>query len=171
MELRAPQKIETARLNLRQFNEEDWKALHDYYGNAEAVTFTTVKPLSDTATWRMMCTMIGHWYARGYGPYAVIEKELNRLIGVVGYWYPLEWPAPEIKWAIIPEFQGKGYASEAARACLAEGKKALPEINFISVIHVENQPSRNLAEALGASVEHEFSFRGGPHLIYRHAEA
>jgi RimJ/RimL family protein N-acetyltransferase len=35
-------------------------------------------------------------------------------LGTVGLWYPVDWPAPEIKWALIRKAWGKGYAREAA---------------------------------------------------------
>lgn len=112
--------------------------------------------------------MIGHWQVRGYGPYAVIEKSTERLLGTVGFWYPNDWPAPEIKWALAQEYWGQGFASEAARKVQSVGRAYLPEISLISFIHSGNQPSLKLVERLGAVLEKEVPFRDGIWKIYRH---
>jgi hypothetical protein len=44
----------------------------------------------------MMACLLGHWYLRGYGPYAVGEKSSSRVLGSVGLFYPNDWPEPEI---------------------------------------------------------------------------
>lgn len=92
----------------------------------------------------------------------------GRVMGPVGFWYPNDWPAPEIKWALAPGYWGKGYASEATRAVQAMGKKWMPELPLISFIHHANQPSIRLAQAVGASFEKELPFRGDVWHIYRH---
>lgn len=101
-------------------------------------------------TWRTMCSMIGHWHLRGYGPYAVEERTSGKVLGIVGFWYPNDWPSPEIKWALAPKYWGRGFASEAARAVQMAGKQHIPHILLISLIHSENKASSNLAVAIGA---------------------
>ena len=95
MEPIVPKQLETERLHLRQFEESDWRDMYEYYSNAEATKFTLGRTLSEGDTWRVVCTMIGHWQVRRYGPYAVVEKQSGVVIGTVGFWYPLDWPSPE----------------------------------------------------------------------------
>lgn len=168
MQFQVPSQLETERLILRPFQDEDWKALYHYYCSAEATRYTVGRSLSEGETWRIMCSMIGHWQLRGYGPYAVEEKSSGELIGTVGFWYPNDWPSPEIKWALAPEYWGKGYASEAARAIQQVGHEYLPDIHLISLIHRDNNASKQLALAVGATLEQEIDFRGDRWLIYRH---
>ena len=115
-----------------------------------------------------MCSIIGHWQLRGYGTYAVEEKASGKVIGNVGFWYPIDWPCPEILWGLAPEFHGKGFASEAVRAVQAAGKEYLPDISFISMIHKGNVASIKLAESVGAVFEKEIEFKGGMVNVYRH---
>lgn len=166
-----PEQIETERLLLRQFRNDDWKDLHAYYSSPEATAFTVGRSLTEGESWRTMCSMIGHWQLRGYGPYALEEKSDGRVIGTAGFWYPNDWPAPEIKWALAPSHWGKGYASEAARALQKVGLKHLSDISLISFIAAENQGSIRLAQAIGASFEEEVQFRGSSWHIYRHPDA
>ncbi|KEI70466.1 GNAT family N-acetyltransferase [Endozoicomonas elysicola] len=168
MKYRVPLELETERLFLRQFQEEDWLGLHKYYSDAEATRYTVGKAFTEGETWRIMCSMIGHWQVRGYGPYAVLEKSTGQILGPVGFWYPNDWPAPEVKWALASEYWGQGFASEAARKVQSIGRAYLPEISLISFIHSDNQPSLKLAERLGAVLEKEVLFRGGIWKIYRH---
>lgn len=171
MDFLVPDELETDRLILRQFRENDWSDLHEYYSDENATKFTFGRQLTEGDTWRIMCGMIGHWQVRGYGPYAVAEKISNKVLGTVGFWYPNDWPEPEIKWALAPHHWGKGFASEAARAVQAAGKKYIPEISLISLIHPDNLASIRLARSVGAKFEKEFTYEGGTWNIYRHPGA
>ena len=168
MEFLVPDHIETERLILRQFQEEDWKDLHHYYSSADATRFTVGREFTEAETWRTMCSMIGHWQIRGYGPYALQEKTTGTVLGTAGFWYPNDWPSPEIKWALAPSHWGKGYASEAARAVQKVGLSHMPDISLISLIHADNTASIRLALAVGTKLEREVSFRNANWHIYRH---
>lgn len=163
-----PTALETGRLVLRPFVHEDWRALHAYYSDAEATRYTVGRAFTEADTWRAMASMVGHWTLRGYGPYGVEGKETGALMGVVGLWYPNDWPEPEIKWALARPYQGRGFASEAARAVQGMAARHLPMLHLISLIHEDNEPSIRLAEAVGARFEREMEFRGARARIYRH---
>jgi len=163
-----PEEIETERLNLRQFRDDDWCDLHEYYSDEKATKYTVGRSFTEGDTWRALCSMLGHWSIRKYGPYAIEEKDSSRVIGIVGFWYPNDWPSPEIKWALAPRYWGKGFAKEAAKAVQQVGRQYLPEIELISLIHSENNASKRLAVALGATFESEIQFRNSIFEIYRH---
>ncbi len=163
-----PEKIESDRLILRTFKETDWKDLYHYYSEIETTRFTLGRVLTEGETWRTMASMIGHWSLRGYGPYALQEKESGKVIGITGLWYPNDWPEPEIKWGLIKSYHGKGYASEAARRVKLMAKEYMSKTSLISLIHAKNEPSIRLALALGCTFEKEIVFRGENWRIYRH---
>ncbi len=163
-----PEKIESTRLVLRTFREEDWRFLHEHYSDVECTRFTFRRALTEAETWYTLASMVGHWQLRGYGPYAVEEKSTGNVMGAVGLWYPKEWPSPEIKWALARRYWRKGFASEAARAVQAMAREHVRGISPISVINAENAPSIALALAVGAKWEKEIQFRGGLHHVYRH---
>lgn len=166
--LRVPQTLETERLLLRMFVEDDWRALHEHYSDAECTRFTFRRPLTEGGSWRAMASMVGHWQLRGYGPYALEDKATGKVLGTVGLWYPFEWPEPEIKWALSRCYWGKGYASEAVRAVQRMAHESIPEVPLISFINSENAASIQLALAVGATLECEREFAGGLWRIYRH---
>ncbi len=163
-----PESLRSARLRLRFALDGDWEALHDYYGDAEAVRFTTLQPLAPEQTQRMVGAVHRHWARLGYGPYVLEEAASGRVLGIAGPWYPKEWPEPEIKWALARPYWGRGFASEAARAVQAMAAECLPDLRLISLIHADNGPSIALARAVGARFERAMPFRGGTYHVYRH---
>ncbi len=163
-----PTTLESDRLILRMFREEDWQDLHAYYSDEANTKYTVGRALTEGETWRIMAGMIGHWSIRGYGPYALEEKTLGKVIGVCGLWYPNDWPEPEIKWALAQAYQGKGYASEAARNVQCTVREFLPNLSLISLIDARNEPSIKLALAIGSVFEKKIPFRGGEWAVYRH---
>lgn len=163
-----PEVIETKRLKLRQFVDEDWKDIHLYYSDEEATKYTFGRSLSEGDSWRAMASMIGHWHIRGYGPYAIENKISKKVIGICGFWYPNDWPELEIKWALSRQHWGKGYASEAARSIQKVALKYFPHKPLISFIDSNNVASIKLALAINAVLEKEVEFRDGKWHIYRH---
>lgn len=83
------------------------------------------------------------------GLWALVEKESGHLIGKAGI------TAGELGYQIYPEYQGKGYAAEAARAILryAEEELELPEVMLKT--ERTNRVSIGLAEKLGFSRQGE----------------
>lgn len=164
-----PQVLETGRLRLRPFEHDDWRAMHEHFSDEECTRFTFRRALTEAGTWRAMASMVGHWQLRGYGPYAVAEKSTGIVLGTVGLWYPLEWPEPEIKWALARRHWGRGYASEAVRAVQRMAHESMPDLRLISLIDSRNVSSIRLALAVGARLEREIEFAGSPFHIYRHS--
>jgi RimJ/RimL family protein N-acetyltransferase len=162
--------IETERLQLRMFRQEDWRDLHEYYGDPECAKYTSGRPLKDHESWQKLAALVGHWELRSYGSYAVEEKVSKRVIGVVGLDYPVDWPEPEIQWGLARKHWGKGYASEAVRAVKEMAAKYLPDLSLISLIHPNNSSSINLAKAVGAHFEKKYFFRDDTWLIFRHSK-
>jgi len=163
-----PEEIETERLNLRQFRDDDWRDLHHYYSDKGATKYTVGRSFTEGDTWRALCSMLGHWTLRKYGPYAIEEKCSSRVIGIAGFWYPNDWPSPEIKWALAPKYWGKGLAKEAAKAVQQVGRLHMPDTPLISLIHSENHASKRLAVALGSTFDREIKFRNAIFEIYKH---
>jgi RimJ/RimL family protein N-acetyltransferase len=163
-----PERLETKRLILRIFQEEDWKDLHQYYSDEKCTKFTLQHILTEGETWRHMAGMIGHWQLRKYGLYALVEKKKGRVIGFAGLTYPNDWPGPELQWNLIRAYWGKGYASEAVMAIKTIIAEYLPELSLISIIHPCNANSQKLADNIGAFFESVWLFRGETWFMYRH---
>ena len=99
-------------------------------------------------SWRNLAFMIGHWAMRGFGLYTVRAE--GRFAGVVGAFFPHGWPEVELGWHLTPAEQGKGYATEAARAVRAHVAERLGARRLVSYIRATNAPSQAVARRLGA---------------------
>ena len=87
--------IETARLILRGWREDDLDAYAEMMADPEVMRFLGGESSRGDA-WRGMATLIGHWELRGFGFWAVERKHDGALIGRVGVQYPEGWPSTEI---------------------------------------------------------------------------
>lgn len=100
--------------------------------------------------------------------WAMILKETGQLIGDCGLvqQHVEGTVETEIGYHLQRDWQGKGLATEAARACRDYGFQVLGKNRLISLIRPENIPSRRVAERNGLSVEKEALFLGLNHLVY-----
>jgi RimJ/RimL family protein N-acetyltransferase len=146
-------RLETERLVMRMWRESDFDEYAELCADPEVMRFLGGKAFDRTEAWRQMASMIGHWYLRGYGIWAVEEKESGRLAGRIGCINPEGWPGFEVGWTLRREFWGKGYATEAARRALEYGFHDLDRPHIISLIHPENRASIRVAERLGETLE------------------
>jgi RimJ/RimL family protein N-acetyltransferase len=156
-----PERLETARLTLRMFEESDWDALHEMFQDPECVRYTTGAVLTHWQTWRSLAAYLGHWQLRGYGPYAVVDRATGAMMGPVGLWCPGEWPEPEIKWSLARRFWGRGFASEAAAAGRDMAAGHLRWTRLISLILPGNERSKAVATRLGGRLDRTIPFRDG----------
>ena len=125
-------------------------------------------PFTGAEAREMLHADIGHWRQLDYGPWAVREREGERFVGRVGLHRTTveEVPETELAWTTDPGFQGRGYATEAARAAIDLARAAgLQEL--VAMTLPTNVASRRVAEKLGMEVEREISHVGMPHLLYR----
>jgi RimJ/RimL family protein N-acetyltransferase len=113
-----------------------------------------------------MATVLGHWRLRGFGLWAVEERDRGVLVGRVGCWRPEVWPGLEIAWTLRRAYWGLGYATEAARAALDVAFSRLGQTHVISMIHSENQPSIRVAQRLRMRLEGRTELLGHPVVIY-----
>lgn len=124
--------------------------------------------------WRAVAAMIGHWELRGFGLWALEEKNSGAFLGRMGLWEPDGWECPEISYALATHARGHGYASEGARAVLAYGNRELaPRLSaqkagLASFIRRDNLPSIRVATALGASWEKTITLFGAEADLYRY---
>jgi RimJ/RimL family protein N-acetyltransferase len=157
--MRDPVCLSTERLLLRPFAQDDLDALASIVADA-----TTMKFLGGTMNreqaWRWMAAGVGHWVLRGFGMWAVEERETGSLVGRVGLQEPEGWPGIEAAWTIDRSRWGRGYAPEAARASIEYGFRELGLAHVISLIGPANTASIRVAEKIGEAYEGPVEFKG-----------
>ena len=160
--------LETDRLLLRQWREEDFESFAAYYADEEMARYVGGQS-NRPQSWRRLATFIGHWALRGYGYWAVEEKTTQEFAGAVGLWFSEGWPELELGYWLTRDMQGKGYATEAALKSRDYAFDVLGADTLVSYIHPENEPSKKVAERLGARYEKTIELLDfGPHCVYRY---
>lgn len=166
MQLAIPS-IETARLTLRPFREDDVRGLYELSQDPDVIRFMgdrRVPTLQET--WRAVAGWMGHWAMRGYGQWAIEERGSGRIIGRAGIINPAEWPGPEVGYLLGRAWWGHGYATEAASAAMSWGFEQVGFDEVISLIDPENHRSIAVATRLGETLRGETDLLGSRVLIY-----
>lgn len=167
-DLAAIPRIETERLILRAWREDDAPAFAAMMAEPEVARFLTASqtPLSSAMAWRDMALFVGHWALRGYGLFAVEEKQSGTFVGRVGAWQPECWVGFELGWGLARRYWGRGYALEAARAAGDWIFASFALDRIVSLIHADNAPSQKLAQRLGMHIRSRTLHAGAPHDIW-----
>jgi RimJ/RimL family protein N-acetyltransferase len=159
--------IETERLRLRPFREDDVSALFEVSQDPEVVRYVGDRRAPTLQeSWRAVAGWIGHWAMRGYGQWAIEERSSGRFIGRAGIINPAEWPGPEVGYVLGRAWWGRGYATEAASAAMSWGFREFGFDELISLIDPENHRSIAVATRLGESHRGEVDLSGNRVLIY-----
>ncbi len=145
-----PPILTTERLTLRGLSDADVSAFARFFGSEHSSFYGG--PIHAEKSWRKLAMYAGHWSLRDYGPWAVTLTATGETIGMVGPWYPEDWPEPEITYFLLEEYTGKGYAIEAARVAL-DWAFAQGWPTAISAVAPENTASARIAMRLNGTPE------------------
>jgi len=159
----------TDRLRLRPPLPEDCGAAIAFFQSDRSKTVGGPNTLG--RSWRIFAELIGHWDLRGYGMWTITPRGEDRALGMVGPWFPGDWPEPEIGWMIWDDAcEGMGIAQEAAIAARYDALTRLGWASAVSYINPTNFRSIRLAERLGARHDPCAAFPPGKDacLVYRH---
>ncbi|QSE95848.1 GNAT family N-acetyltransferase [Fulvivirga lutea] len=84
----------------------------------------------------------------GFGPYLVVLNKTKEPIGVCGLFTRDYLDAPDIGFAILPEYMGKGFSYEASVAVIQQAKK-LNLKTVYAITSTNNLASQKLIKKLG----------------------
>jgi [ribosomal protein S5]-alanine N-acetyltransferase len=154
---------ETPRLILREFTLADAEDLFRIYSDKETMRFQVVPGdySAEVERYYLGRHIEEYYKTHGFGLWAVILKENNRLIGRCGLLrQPLEdGEVTEVSYLIEREFWNQGYASEAASAVLKLGFEKYNFQRLVAFIAPENTASIRVAEKIGMQFERKVDFR------------
>ena len=159
--------LETSRLILRPFRNEDIDLLAELMANPDFMRFS-LGVFSREQTASFLEKLID-WDRRSLpSQFAVIHRDDHRLIGYCGFFHQQVDGTSEIEigYRLHPEYWNKGLATEAARAVRDHAFAELKLPRVISLIHPDNVPSRRVAEKNGMKLEKQTVFRGFPTLVF-----
>ena len=159
--------LETNRLTLRSFREEDVDAMAELFANPDFMRFSLGAFTERKKTVDFIEKVTGWDRASMPSQFAVVPSGEHAVIGYCGFHHHPEVPREvEIGYRLHPDYWNRGLITEAARAVRDHAFAELRLPRVISLIHPENIPSRRVAEKNGMKVENEITFRDFPTLVY-----
>jgi RimJ/RimL family protein N-acetyltransferase len=145
----APGSIETPRLTLAPLRADHAAEMAGVLGNARLHEFTGGRPLTPGKLAdryeRLACSEA---LERGWLNWIVRERGGGSAVGTVQATLSADGLEAELAWVIGVEFQGRGYAKEAARG-VAEWVCGRGVTSLVAHIHPEHRASAGVARALG----------------------
>jgi len=159
--------LETSRLRLRRFRDDDANAVFAIIGDRVAMQFyPKTFGREDAKQW--VARNQRRYREDGYGLFAVTLKDSEEVIGDCGIIKQnVEGEtAMEVGYHFRRDQWGRGYATEAARACMGLAFDAFGADKVISLIRPENLPSRRVAERNGMKLDREVVHYELQHLVY-----
>ena len=147
--------LETERLILRRFELDDAPfiltllnepSFHRYIGDKK------VRNLEDARQY-LLNGPIASYERNGFGLNLVELKDSHVPIGMCGLLKREELPEPDIGFAFLPNFWGKGFAFEAAAAVMQDAREKLKLRRVLAIVNPDNYASIKLLERLGMSFE------------------
>ena len=141
--------LDTPRLLLRPVRGEDFEAWAAFCADPETMKHLGgVQPRA--IAWRSFLSTVGAWHVQGFSFFSVFERTSGQWVGRVGPWQPEGWPGTEVGYSLARSAWGKGYATEAAAACIDWAVETLGWTDIIQTIDPANTGSQAVAQRLGA---------------------
>jgi RimJ/RimL family protein N-acetyltransferase len=145
-----PLPIVTERLVLRPYEADDLSQLHAVLYSDEAAMALLGGPRDLPGTRAALERTMKQQEAGGFSFWPVIERESGLMCGEAGL-FPLAPDGPDIAlgYAFGSAYWGRGYATEAARAVIAEAFGTLAMDRLVAITREANYGSRRVLRKLG----------------------
>ena len=157
--------IETDRLLLREFTIDDARAVYEFGSNVEVQKYTGDELLTslERAEEIIKNVILKDYKKYGYGRWAVIFKPDKKLIGFAGLKYLPEFGETDIGFRFLPQYWGRGIATEASRGIIKYGFKNLNIKRIIGIAMPENIASCRVLEKVGLKLYQIAEYDGDGH--------
>lgn len=143
--------LQTARLRLRHFERRDAAFILELLNEPSWVANIGerhVRDLAQAEAW-IEEKLVAVYARLGFGFWAVERQEDGALLGMCGLIRRDTLPAADLGYAFVPRAWGRGYAREAAAACLHHARAALGLAEVLAITGPDNQASQRLLADLG----------------------
>lgn len=102
-----------------------------------------------------------------WGLWKILDASNQTYLGYIGFWFFFEEALPQLVYALLPEFTGKGYATEASQEII---RYAFEELKFDYIkasMDTPNQDSARVCDRLQMQLVEEKTMEGKPTLFYK----
>lgn len=142
---------ETERLIIRPMSLEDGEFIFDLYNRPKFIQYIgnrNIRTVNDAENY-IKDKFLPQFEKLGFGNYLVITKEGNQKIGGVGIFERDGLDVVDIGFSLLEEFEGKGYAYEAALKVKSIGMNDFGLKKISAITTKDNFSSQKLIEKLG----------------------
>ena len=147
-------KIETRRLQLRQFIPDDADDLYRIYSHLDLFQYmSNEKPLLRDQTRLLIYEFIENWQQHNFGVWAVIEKKHKKLIGHCGFKFLENTKEIQMGYLLLKSHWGRGLGTEAAEAVLKYGFEVAKLKRIVAIAKPENIASLRVMQKVGMKYE------------------
>ncbi|QDV39015.1 GNAT family N-acetyltransferase [Tautonia plasticadhaerens] len=158
----------TDRLRL---DRPSWSVLPDYVRmNADPRVMASlrgVRTAEETAA--ILARLIEHWDRFGFGWYTARDRRSARFAGRGGLRRVMIADREEVElgYGLLPEYWGRGLATELAGRCARLGFEVLGLRELVCITLPSNLASRRVMEKVGFAFDREAEQDGRTHALYR----
>ena len=152
--------LQTERLLLRPFTTDDTEFIIELVntpGWIKNIGDRNIKS-EEQARAYLVNGPIKSYELNGFGLCLVELKNNKTPIGMCGIFKRETLENPEIGFAFLPAFTGKGYAFEIANATITFARETLKLLTILAITIPANKSSINLLEKVGLTFSKTFSF-------------
>jgi len=163
-----PRALETSRLRIRPYRQEDLENVTLLLRDEEVVRQTGMKENQTRQEVAAFFQVILNSYVTRHPvcAFAVEERETGSVVGSCGYEAVGDYGDVQIYYALLPDCRGNGYATEASERLIAFLLDDSGARRVLAYTASDNTPSVALAERVGMKLEEELSIGGRPSLMY-----
>lgn len=141
-----------ARLKLELHNDSHFEGVRVMDSDPDVMRYITngiVKTPEET--WEGIRRVQARWDKYGFSWWAIKEKVSGTIVGAacLQHLANVDGAPLEIGWRLVPERNGKGYATEAANAIIDFAAEHIGATYLVAVADPENIPSQRVMQRLG----------------------
>ncbi len=143
--------LQTKRLSLSEANLDDAHFFMELMNSANWLQHIGDRGIDDIkkAENYIEDSLLNSYRKNGFGLYKVLLKPLMEPVGICGFVKRDYLEHPDIGFAILPKFEGKGYTTEAALATISYGFEVLKFPTIFGITTEDNHGSKKILDKIG----------------------
>lgn len=160
--------VQTPRLILRRLSENHLDDLRRMHLDPRVMaTLGGVRSPEETREW--LGRHLEHWRQYGFGLWLARERRTGKFAGRGGLHHVEIDGRDEIEvgYSFLPEFWGRGLATELARESIRAGFTVLNLPELICFTLTTNRASERVMRKAGFRYERDILYKDQPHVLYR----
>lgn len=150
----------TERLELRALTAGDAAAFYRLNSDPEVMRFTGEPPLESLAEARVAIAEYPDFDSVGFGRWGCVLRGQKTIFGFCGLKYLPDLGAVDVGYRFLPEYWGRGFATEACAASIRFGFDTLELERIIAMVLPENTGSIRVLEKVGMRCEGRVDYEG-----------